>query len=290
MDAFFQHLANAAALSSTYALLGIGLTLVFGIMRVVNFTHGEFYALGAYSAYGLVVLLKVDFFTAVALSAIIGFAFGSAVEFVLIRRRKLSEIDEVMLIMIGMMIVMQNTEQLLWGGVAKLVPSPFSQEPLVLGPVSIAPIRAFVVCAALALLGGFYVLIERTRLGMAMRATFQDRDAAAMMGVNVSAVYTLTFALGASLASVAGALLAPIFVVNPTMGDLASLKAFAIVILGGLGNLVGAALGGVALALVEEFGAGYISTDYRDALGFLVILLVLMVRPQGLFAAKERIG
>lgn len=290
MDVFLQHLANAAALSSTYALLGIGLTLVFGIMRVVNFTHGEFYALGAYSSYGLVVLLKLDYFTSLILAALIGFVIGSVIEFVLLRRRKLAEIDEVMLIMIGMMIVMQNTEQLLWGGVAKLVPSPFSQAPLVFGPVSIAPIRVFVVCAALVLLGGFYLLIERTRLGTAMRATFQDRDAAAMMGVNVSAVYTLTFALGSALASIAGALLAPIFVVNPTMGDLASLKAFAIVILGGLGNMVGAVLGGIVLALVEEFGAGYISTDYRDALGFLVILLVLLVRPQGLFAAKERIG
>jgi branched-chain amino acid transport system permease protein len=290
MDQFLQHLINAAALSGTYALLGIGLTLVFGIMRVVNFTHGEFYALGGYAAYGFVVLLKVDFFTSLVLAGIVGFAIGTVVEFVLLRRRLLSDIDGVMLIMIGMMIIMQNTEQLLWGGVAKLVPSPFSQQPLVFGPVSIAPIRVFVVCAAIVLLGGFYVLIERTRLGTAMRATFQDRDAAAMMGVNVSAIYTLTFGLGAALASVAGALLAPIFVVNPTMGDLASLKAFAIVILGGLGNLPGAVLGGIALAVVEEFGAGYISTDYRDALGFLVILLVLMVRPQGLFAAKERIG
>jgi branched-chain amino acid transport system permease protein len=123
-----------------------------------------------------------------------------------------------------------------------------------------------------------------------MRATFQDKDAAKIVGVNVSRIYTLTFALGSCLAAVAGALLAPVFVVNPTMGDLASLKAFAIVILGGLGNLAGAALGGFALALIEEFGAGYISTAYRDAIGFLVILVVMVFRPQGLFTLKERVG
>jgi branched-chain amino acid transport system permease protein len=148
----------------------------------------------------------------------------------------------------------------------------------------------FVLCTAIVLLVLFYLVIERSRLGLSMRATFQDKDAAKIVGVNVSRIYTLTFALGSCLAAVAGALLAPVFVVNPTMGDLASLKAFAIVILGGLGSLPGAAIGGFALAMVEEFGAGYISTAYRDAIGFLVILAVMVLRPQGLFAGKERVG
>lgn len=159
-----------------------------------------------------------------------------------------------------------------------------------LGNIALSPIRLFVLCAAAFLLVVFYCVIERSRLGMAMRATFQDKDAARIVGVNISRVYTLTFALGSSLAAITGALLAPVFVVSPTMGDLASLKAFAIVILGGLGNLAGAAVGGFALAMIEEFGAGYISTAYRDALGFLVILFVMIVRPQGLFAIKERVG
>ncbi|GAA5233946.1 branched-chain amino acid ABC transporter permease [Verticiella sediminum] len=290
MDQFLQHLVNGMVLGGTYALLGIGLTLVFGIMRVVNFAHGEFYALGAYMAYAAVSLLNLHFFAALLFAAAIGFVFGWAIEFVLLRRCKLENIDEVMLIMIGVMIFMQNAELLVWGGVAKIVPSPFSQEPLVLGNVSLSPTRLFVlVCAAL-LLVVFYLIIERSRLGLAMRATFQDRDAAKIVGVNVSRIYTLTFALGSALAAITGALLGPIFVVSPTMGDLASLKAFAIVILGGLGNIGGAALGGFALAMIEEFGAGYVSTAYRDALGFLVILFVMVVRPQGLFAVKERVG
>jgi len=285
-----QHAVNGLVLGATYALLGIGLTLVFGIMRVVNFAHGELYALGAYVAYALVSLLGLDFFSALLFSAVAGFLIGSVIEFVLLRRCKLENIDEVMLIMIGVMIIMQNAELMLWGGVAKVVPTPFSQEPLIVGSVALSPTRLFVLCAAAVLLLVFYLVIERSRLGMAMRATFQDKDAAKIVGVNVSSIYTLTFALGSCLAAVTGALLAPIFVVSPTMGDLASLKAFAIVILGGLGNIGGAALGGFALAMIEEFGASYVSTSYRDALGFIVILIVMVMRPQGLFAVKERVG
>lgn len=290
MDQFLQHLLNGLVLGATYALLGIGLTLIFGIMKVVNMAHGELYTLGAYVAFGFVSLLGLNYFGSVLMAAAVGLAAGAAIEWLLLRRRNLAAIDEVMLIMIGVMIVLQNAELLAWGGVAKAVPSPFSQEPIVFGAVSVSPIRLFVLVTALVLLVAFYLLIERSRLGLSMRATFQDKDAAKIVGVNVSRIYTLTFALGSCLAAVAGALLAPVFVVNPTMGDLASLKAFAIVILGGLGNLAGAALGGFALALIEEFGAGYVSTAYRDAIGFLVILCVMVLRPQGLFVMKERVG
>ena len=123
-----------------------------------------------------------------------------------------------------------------------------------------------------------------------MRSTFQDREIAALMGVNINAIHTATFALGSGLAAAAGALLGPVFVLSPTMGDMVALKAFAIVILGGLGNFMGAALGGLILALVEEMGAGYISSGYRDAIGFLIIIAVLIYKPTGLFARAERIG
>jgi branched-chain amino acid transport system permease protein len=290
MDQFLQHVLNGVVLGGTYALLGIGLTLIFGIMRVVNFTHGELYTFGAYLAYLFIALLHVDFFLSIALAALAGFALGALIERVLLRPLGNADTDTVMLVMIGAWIAMQNAEQFVWGGVAKLVPSPFAQEPLVIGPVSVLPLRLFVLAATLLLLVGFYLLIDRTRLGMAMRATFQDRDTAALMGVDVRRVYTLTFALGSALAAIAGALLGPMFLVYPTMGNLVGLKAFAVVILGGLGNIAGATAGGFVLALVEEFGAGYVSSEYRDALGFLVIIVVLTLRPQGFFALKGRIG
>jgi branched-chain amino acid transport system permease protein len=290
VDELLQHLVNALILGSTYALLGIGLTLIFGIMRVVNFTHGELYALGAYAVFFLEVSLGVNFFLALVLAVIIGCAVGAAIEFVLLRPLLDADIDTTMLVMIGAWIVMQNTELFYWGGVSKAIMTPFPDEPLQVGPIFVSWLRLFVLVMALILIGATYVLINRTKLGKAMRATFQDRDTAALMGVNIKGIYTATFAIGSGLAAAAGALLGPVFLVTPSMGDLASLKAFAIVILGGLGNITGATLGGFILAFVEEIGAGYISSGYRDAMGFLIIIIVLLFKPTGLFARAERIG
>ena len=290
MDELLQHLVNALILGSTYALLGIGLTLIFGIMRVVNFTHGELYALGAYAVFFLEVSLGVNFFLALVISVVVGCAVGAAIEFVLLRPLLDADIDTTMLVMIGAWIVMQNTELLYWGGVSKAVMTPFPEEPLQIGSVFVSWLRLFVLVMALVLIGATYVLINWTKLGKAMRATFQDRDTAALMGVNIKGIYTATFAIGSGLAAAAGALLGPVFLVTPSMGDLASLKAFAIVILGGLGNITGATLGGFILAFVEEIGAGYISSGYRDAMGFLIIIIVLLFKPTGLFARAERIG
>ncbi len=290
MDQALQHLVNGTVLGGTYALLGIGLTLVFGVMRVVNFTHGELYAFGAYMTYAGVSLLKLDFFLSLALATLLGMALGAAIEFVLLRPMRRADIDSTMLVMIGAALVLQNGEMWAWGGVAKLIPNPFPGTPLVIGPVSVLPLRLFVLLVSAALLLGFWLALDRTRIGMAMRATFQDPETAALMGVRIGWVNTATFAIGSGLAAAAGALLGPVFMVSPTMGDLVGLKAFAIVILGGLGSLPGATIGGFALGFVEEFAGGFVSTEYRDAFGFLLIILILAVRPQGLVPAKERIG
>ena len=290
MDQFLQHILNALILGGTYALLGIGLTLIFGIMRVVNFTHGELYTFGAYMMFLFAMVLGGNFFLALLIAIVLGIVLGAVIEFVLLRPLRGANIDTTMLVMIGAWIALQNTEQMVWTGIAKSVTSPFPAEPLVIGPVSVSWERVFVFAFALVLIAGTRLLITRTKLGKAMRATFQDRDTAALMGVNINAVHTATFALGSSLAATAGALLGPVFVVYPTMGDMAALKSFAIVILGGLGNVMGATIGGFILAFVEEIGAGYISSGYRDAMGFLLIILVLLFRPTGLFARAERIG
>ena len=290
MDQLLQHLLNGLLLGATYSLLGIGLTLVFGLMNVVNFAHGEFYTLGAYAAFAALVLASVNFFLALVLAIAAGAVAGAICERCLLRPMRGQSIDTVMLVMIGAWIVMQNTELLIWGGVAKAIVTPFPDAPLVIGPVSISWLRIFVLLVALLLIVASYALIHRTRVGKAMRATFQDTETAALMGVHIGRIYTATFALGSGLAAAAGALLGPVFLVTPTMGDLASLKAFAIVILGGLGNITGATIGGFILALVEEIGAGYVSSGYRDAMGFLIIIVVLLFKPTGLFARAERVG
>src|SRR6267378_2546076 len=242
MAELLQHLLNGLVLGGTYALLGIGLTLIFGLMNVVNFAHGEFYTLGAYVSFAVLALAGIGFFVALVAAIVVGAALGWLCEVALLRPLRNESIDTTMLVMMGVWIAMQNAELLGWGGVAKSIPHPFPTAPLVLGPVAIAPLRLFVLV------------------------------------------------LASGLAAAAGALLGPIFLVYPSMGDLASLKAFSVVILGGLGNLPGATLGGLLLGIAEELGAGYISSGYRDAVGFVIIILVLLFKPSGLFARQERIA
>ncbi|GJE26863.1 branched-chain amino acid ABC transporter permease [Methylobacterium organophilum] len=290
MDQFLQHLVNALVLGGAYALLGIGLTLIFGIMNVVNFTHGALYTVGAYAMYIASVTLGLNFFVALPVAIVAGLALGALIEWLLLRPLRDADIDTTMLVMIGAGIMLQSGTLWIFGGVAKAIPNPFPEAPLAFAGVSISWIRLFVFVAAALLIVAAYATINGTRLGRAMRATFQDADTAALMGVNVGLIYTATFALGCSLAAAAGALLGPVYVVFPQMGDLAAVKAFAIVILGGLGSIAGATIGGFVLAIAEEFGAGYISSGYRDAMGFVIIIAVLLAKPTGLFARAERVG
>src|SRR5215831_363838 len=166
VDQFLQHCLNAVMLGGTYALLGIGLTLIFGIMRVVNFTHGELYAFGA--------------------------VLGGALEVVLLRALPSRDIDITMLVMIGAWIVLQNSEQLAWTGVAQSITTPFPADPIVIGSLSVSWNRVFVFAVASLLIASTYLLVNRTKLGKAMRATFQDRDTAALMGVRIERIHTAT--------------------------------------------------------------------------------------------------
>ena len=290
METLVQHLVNGVILGGTYALLGIGLTLIFGIMNVVNFAHGEFYTLGAFAAYFFLARLGWNFYLGVAAAIGVGIALGALCERLILRPLRRESIDTVMLVMIGVWIFMQNSELLLWGGIPQAIPHPFSLRPLTIGPIHVTTIRLFVFGVALCLIAGSHLAIQRTKLGKAMRATFQDREVAALMGVNIHRIHTVTFAFGSALAATAGALLGPIFLVYPSMGDLASLKAFSVVIMGGLGNFFGATFGGLMLGVAESLGAGYISSGYKDGIGFLMIILVLLFRPAGLFGRRDRLG
>jgi branched-chain amino acid transport system permease protein len=183
LDQFFQHILNATILGGTYALLGIGLTLIFGIMRVVNFTHGELYTFGAYMLYMFVMTLGVHFFFGLVLAIVLGVLLGAVIEFVLLRPIRGADIDTTMLVMIGAWIALQSMEQFTWSGVAKSITMPFPADPLVIGSVSVSWGRVFVFAVAICLIVGSHALIHRTRLGKAMRATFQDRETAALIGL-----------------------------------------------------------------------------------------------------------
>src|SRR5207245_9619706 len=185
MAELLQHLLNGLVLGGTYALLGIGLTLIFGLVNVVNVAHGEFYRLGAYVSFAALALAGAGFFVALLAAIVVGAALGWLCEVALLRPLRNESIDTTMLVMIGVWIAMQNAELLGWGGGAKSLPHPFPTAPLVLGPVAIAPLRLFVLVLAAGLIAAAWLLIQKTKPGRAMRATFQDRDTAALMGVGI---------------------------------------------------------------------------------------------------------
>lgn len=290
LDLALQFLVNGLVVGAFYALSALGLTLILGLMEVVNFAHGEFYMMGGIIAYYLTSVLGLDFFSSLAIVIIVMAGFGWLVDRVLIRPLRGQDILSTALVTIGLSIFLVNTFLLIAGTAPHKVATPFSPRPLLLGPVVINEPRLFAVAVAAAAIVGTHLLIHHTRIGGAMRATFQNKEAAALVGVEVERIYGFTFALGTVMAAISGALLGSIYVAQPTVGGLVSLKAFVVVILGGMGSFAGAILGGLILGVAESFWGGFVSAGYQDVIGFAFVIAILLVRPYGLFHAKaERV-
>lgn len=286
MDLFLQLAANGLVLGTFYALSALGLTLVFGLMRVVNFAHGELYVIGGLIGWTLTAVLGVNFFLGLAAVIVALAALGYLIDRLLIHWVRGQGEEPTILLTIGLSIFIANTALLVVGTTPRTVASPFMSKPLFLGPVVLTQSRLMLVAICLALIVGAWLLIQKTDLGRAMRATFQDPMAAQLAGIRTGHIYGFTFALGAALAGAAGMLLGSIYVIEPTIGGVISLKAFVVVILGGMGSFAGAIAGGLVLGLVEALWGGYVATGYVDAIGFALVILMLLVRPYGLFGKR----
>ena len=286
MDLFLQLLANGLVIGAFYALSALGLTLVFGLMRVVNFAHGELYVIGGLLGWALTAVLGWNYFLALVVVVVVLGVLGYLIDQVLISRVRQQGEEPTILLTIGLSIFIANTALLIVGTTPVTVASPFASKPLILGPVVITQARLVLVVICAALIGAANLLIQRTTLGRAMRATFQDPMAAQLVGIRTPHIYGFTFALGATLAGAAGMLLGSIYVVEASGGSIISLKAFVVVILGGMGSFAGAIAGGLILGLTEALWGGYVSTGYVDAIGFGLVILTLLVRPYGLFSRR----
>lgn len=280
---FVQFVINGLIIGGAYALIGIGLTLIFGIMNVVNFAHGEMYMLGAYFLFTFFSLSGINFYLSMILAIAAVMIIGFICEKLILRPIRGRPIDIVMLAMIGLSMFFQNIAMLIWSPVPKSIESPSSMPAFVLGGLYFLPQRILVICIAFTLVILTHLLLKKTKIGKAVRATFMDIETARLMGINSDRIYSFTFTLGAGLAAAAGALLAPIFTVHPYIGNLANLKAFAIVIIGGLGSFTGAITAGLLLGVTESLGAAYISSGYQDAVGFILLIIILIFKPTGLF-------
>ncbi len=282
---FLQQVVNGVTIGVVYALIAIGLTLVFGILGVINFAHGDFYMIGAFLTYTLTVRLGLEYFLALALTIAGGAAVGLLAERLAVRPLKDRHMFTVVLSTLGLSIFLENGALLVWGPDPREIELAWGSRPLLIGGVVITFLRVAVLGTAAALIVALTWFIRRTTWGMAMRAVAANRDAAALMGIPVDRVYAITFAVGSALAGVAGGLLGAMFTIEPTMGEWAVVKAFSVVIMGGMGHVPGAVLGGIILGVAESLGAGFLpgGTSYKDGIGYAILILVLLYRPQGLF-------
>jgi branched-chain amino acid transport system permease protein len=297
-DFLIAQLLNGLIISSLYALMAVGLSLIFGVLKLVNFSHGELYMLGGFSYYYLSKSLKFPPLLALLSTAVILFLIGGIIERTLLRLPGNFSVDRkdeyTILITFGLSIFIQNLALALFGPWNK---SPVSILPgrVTFGDLIIGGDRLIAFGIGMAIIFSLILFLGHTFFGWAIRAVSQDSDASAITGIEPTHINLITFGLGCALAGVAGALIGPIFLVHPAMGTLPVVKAFVIIVLGGMGSVKGSILGAVILGEVESLGTIFFpdptrAMAYKDAYGLLILIVVLVFRPSGLFGERGKKG
>lgn len=281
-----QALTNGLIIGLLYLLMAIGFTLVFGVMRVVNFAHGEFYMLGAFSAYVCVTKLQLPFLTAVLATFVLTLMIGWIIEVVVMKGFRGDELNG-MIATIGLAMILQNGALMVFGPDPQSMPA-VAEGVVSLGPVMLPMSRLYVVAFSLVVLVVLYMFLMHSKGGRALRAVVQDIEIANAQGIRSQFMYPLGFGIGVALAAIAGALMAPVFSVSPSIGSTPLLKAFIVVILGGLGSLPGAALAALLLGVFESVANTFMSSSFSDMLLFGFVILMLIFRPSGLLGKAGR--
>jgi branched-chain amino acid transport system permease protein len=285
----WELLVNGVILGSSYALLAAGLAVIFGVLNVVNFAHGALYMLGAFAAYFLIP--HSGYWAGLLLSAGIMAAVGAALHDGLLRRLPPDgAFSRTLLLTLGLAMIIQNGAIMLWGaGPRQLADDARPQGHIVLAGATIPSVRALVVVVAVVTLGALYLFLNRSQIGRAMRGVSQNPTAALVVGISPTKVGRLAMALGVGLAGLAGATLAPVFTVSPQMGITIVFKVFAIVVIGGLGSVPGAVIVAFGVGVLESFAGGYGSAMTQSVSVFLFMIVIMLVRPQGLFSKEVRV-
>lgn len=284
---FLEQLINGLTLGSTYALIALGYTMVYGIIQLINFAHGEIYMFGAFVGLFL-VLAGVNLFVALLGAMIFCMLLGMLIERVAYRplRGKSTRLSA-LISAIGVSIFLQTLMVLYRGTNTTRYPEVLASSTFHLGSINISSLQIIILLVSAFLMVALQLMIRQTRMGKAMRACSQDLEAASLMGINANRIISMTFAIGSALAAAGGVMVGIYYnAVWPYMGTMAGLKAFAAAVLGGIGSVPGAMVGGVTLGVLEIMGVAYLSSSYKDAIAFAILILVLIIRPQGIFGQK----
>jgi branched-chain amino acid transport system permease protein len=283
---FFQQVINGLVIGSIYAMVALGLTLIFGILHIGNFAHGQLYMLGAFATYWLVTLWGWNIWPSMLVAMGSMALLGIVLERVVFRPVYSAPHINGLIVALGLFIALENIALILWGGEERTLPSPYATKVITLLSISLTLQRLLVFIISILLIFLLYLFIQRTKMGKAIRAVAQDPEVSRLMGIPIHRISATVFAVSSALAAAAGALVGPIFCVFPAMGVTPILKAFVVIVLGGMGSIPGAIFGGFILGIAESLGAGYLSSEYKDAFAFAALILVLMVKPSGLFGKE----
>lgn len=287
MTQFFQTALSGLSLGSIYALIALGYTMVYGIAKMLNFAHSDIIMVGAYAIITTVMQLQLNPVIAVLISIAVCVVLGVTIEFLAYRPLRQAPPLSVLITAIGVSYFLQNVALLIFGSEQKAFP-PILQFPSVtVGEVTIDGITLATLLTSAVIMICLTLFINKTRIGKAMRAVSEDKEAAQLMGISVNRTITVTFAIGSALAAVASLFYGSAYVyIRPTTGSMPGIKAFTAAVFGGIGSIPGAMLGGVLLGMIEQFSKTYISTLWSDAVVFGVLVLVLVVKPSGLLGKK----
>ncbi|HLI91638.1 MAG TPA: branched-chain amino acid ABC transporter permease [Ktedonobacteraceae bacterium] len=281
-----QALITGLLLGGVYSLVSMGLTLIFGVLDIINFAHGALMALAMYAAYLLVTFAAFNPYLSLLITVPLLFLLGFVLQRFVINRIMGQPAENQLLLTFGLALLVENALLLIFTGTPKALPAPFAQSSLhLLGAVVDIP-RLIAFAGSLLLAGVLYFLLSRTTIGTAVRAVAENAQGAAMVGIDVRTIYALAFGLGTACVGAAGALVAPFLSLDPTVGEQFTIIAFVVVVLGGMGNVAGAFLGGLIIGLLQEIGGAFFPNINKLLIVFLVFVLLLLLRPQGLLGRK----
>ena len=284
-----QYLINGVSIGSVYAIIALGYTMVYGIAKMLNFAHGDVIMVGAYISFCVTNYLGLPTIVSIVAAMAVCTVLGIVIEGLAYKPLRGTSSLAVLITAIGVSYFLQNAAQLLWGSAAKNYTSIVTFAPLKLfgGQLTITGEVIYTIAASIAIMIGLTLFTGKTRMGKAMRAVSEDRDAAQLMGINVNRTIPMTFAIGSALAAIAGVLMcSTVSTLQPTTGSMPGIRAFTAAVFGGIGSIPGAMLGGILLGVIETFSKVYISPQFSDAIVFSVLIIILLVKPAGLLGKQ----
>lgn len=286
MIEILQQIINGVAIGGVYVLIALGLTTVFGILGIAHFAHGSVSMFGGYLTFFLVTGAGLPLVAAIALALVAGMALGVAIELFAYRPVRNANHINAFIVALGLTMMVEGLNLQFFGAEQVVIPTNLSRV-FDIGGVTIPELRLYVILGAALLIVAMTLFVERTKTGQAIRAVAQNRDAAILMGVNVNTIPLVVFSMSTALGVAAGVMVGSLFAIAPGIGEGLVVKGFAVLILGGLGSIPGAVVGGLVLGVTEALAAGFISSAYKDVIAFAVMIIVLLVRPQGLMGKSS---